>query len=115
MNTLVTPKILGLLLSNATEDLKLTSGEEVAFTKSELIDEIQTYPSAPKERSYLLESIVDMLVTNNIEAEWYLDGETAYIIHDRFYDRQGNEIPEDVAKRYGIEIRTLFNIYSAGI
>ncbi len=115
MNTLVTPKILGLLLSNATEDLKLTCDEEAAFTKSELIDEIETYPSAPKERIYLLESIAGILATNNIAAAWYVDNEAAYIIHDRFYDKLGNKIPEDVVKRYDIEVRALNNIYDAKI
>lgn len=115
MNTVVTPKILGLLLSNATESLRPVCDEEFAFTKSDLIDEIETYPSAPKERIYLLESIAGIIATNNIAAAWYVDGETVYIIHDRFYDKLGNKIPEDVVKRYDIEIKALNNIYDAKI
>lgn len=103
-------QIIGLLFRNADEQVKRANANvsvELGFTLSDLEDELQTYPSTPFTKPYLLDRLISLFIYHDIEfAEYEFDDKT-YLVHDRFYTKSGDEVPQDAIEQYTLEFNNL--------
>ncbi len=101
MTDKITSEILGLLFSNAHEVLMRNCKKEFAFCKSELLNEIITYPHAKDIR--VLSPLCEILEQHGIKYRIYICNEYKYLIYDRYFTQDGFPIPDNAMNEFKLK------------